>query len=107
MTFLGLLKAETDAREWCWEARDLLGFIRDGMSERKAAERARVTQEQLRQWKRIPGFRNAIRRAKREGPVVHIWSMDDLTEDDLSEPSIAPAPGTSEREIERQGWRRA
>src|SRR5262249_57337577 len=61
------LKSERDEGDWCYEARDLLSFVGQGMSERDAAARARVSAEELRAWRRIPGFRRALRRARRTG----------------------------------------
>jgi transposase len=61
----GLLKSERDETAWCYEARDVLGFVGEGMSERDAATRAGVSAEELRGWKRQKGFRAALRQARR------------------------------------------
>jgi len=67
MSFFGLLKSERDETEWCYEARDVIGFVGQGMTDSQAAERAGVSAEEMRAWKRQKGFRAALRRARRSG----------------------------------------
>jgi hypothetical protein len=63
----GLLKSEHDEAAWCYEARDVLGFVGQGMSERDAAARAGVSAEELRAWKRMKAFRAALKRVRKTG----------------------------------------
>jgi hypothetical protein len=63
----GLLKSERDVTDWCYQARDVLNFVGQSMSERDAAARAGVSAEELRGWKRQRGFRAALRQARRNG----------------------------------------
>lgn len=109
MTFLGLFRREVDERELVDKARSFLDGIRLGRSEREAAERAEVSAEELRGWKRDGAFRAAIKRAKRDGPGLTaqgICSFEQLDQLAPWDPYAPPPPGGSELEIERAGWRR-
>jgi hypothetical protein len=97
--FFGLLKSEKEARDWCYEAKDFLSFVGQGMSEREARDRARISSEELRQWKRMPGFRDAIRQARRNRGGLTAQGICSLAQ-------LAP-PETDEQAGERERLERA
>jgi len=102
VSFLGLFQRELDENELVWEDRAVIDGVRNGQSDADAAQAAGVDGETLRGWKRDPAFRQALRRAKVEGPrepTVH-----DLRPH--TDPSGIPPPGSSDFTIEQAGWRR-
>jgi hypothetical protein len=100
MSFFGLLKSEEDTTTWCSAAKDFLGFVGDGMSEREARDRARVSADQIRQWKRIPGFREAIRRARSNGGGLTAKGVCNLAQ------VMPPETDVEAGERERREWER-
>jgi hypothetical protein len=86
MTWFGLFKKETDLSDLVGEAHLFLGEVRNGKSEAEAARAVGASEEQVRLWKRHPGFRAAVKRAKTEEPGVGFFDLDAYDE---------PVPGTA------------
>jgi hypothetical protein len=103
---VSLYRQDFDESQLIPPARRVLGWIREGCSEREAANRAEVSDTELRAWKRDSGYRAAVRRAKKENPPRCIDLNARAAELGIADAYGAPPPGTPEREIERQGWRR-
>ena len=69
-----LYRREVEENELSSQAQNVLERVRHGMTETAAAESARVDPDELRQWKRDHGFRAALNRARRDGPVSpRVW----------------------------------
>lgn len=69
-----LYRREADENELSYQAQNVLERVRHGLSEAEAAESANVEVDELRRWKRTPGFRAALNRARREGPTApRVW----------------------------------
>ena len=66
MTFFGLFRREVDLSDAIPEAHAFLGEVRCGKSESEAANAVGASEEQVRLWKRHPGFREALKKAKTE-----------------------------------------
>jgi hypothetical protein len=80
VTWFGLFKKEVDLSDLVREAQLFLGEIRCGKSEAEAARAVGASQEQVRLWKRHPGFREALRKAKTEEPSKGFWTPQELEE---------------------------
>jgi hypothetical protein len=78
--WFGVRKREVDLGDPIPEVRSFLGEVRLGQSESEAAEAAGVDEETLRRWKRDPAFREALRKAKTDGPPQVFWNLSDYTE---------------------------
>jgi len=99
-----LFKREEDEREFSYPARAVLAAVARGLSEPEAAGEAGIDVAEVRQWKRDPAFRAALRRAKREGP--HEPKCIDLRNYLGGEsPPALPPPGTPQAQVEEEGWR--
>ena len=77
MTFLGLSEREVDEAQFTREAQWFLADLREGRSEREAAERSNVGADSLRRWNRDPAFRHALRRARRGEGYANVIFVDD------------------------------
>lgn len=83
------------------KATRLIDKIARGMPEVEAAAALKISEEELRQLRRNPHFREEVKRAREEGhkPPRIIRLADAI------DPNEPPPPGASEDAIERQGWR--
>lgn len=110
MDFLGLFRRETDEQELSMNARRLLGAVRSGKNPEEAAREANVSAEDLRRWMREPTFRAALRREPAPATVIDLRDVErgmiERSELPGGDPTAPPPPGSSEREISQQGWRK-
>jgi hypothetical protein len=103
-----LFKREAEDNALSYDAKALVWRVAAGMSEAAAAAEVGIEEEDLRRWRRKPAFREAIRRARREGPSEpHFTNLNDI---DAPPPSPFPPPGASDAqvdaEVKRKSWRR-
>ncbi|MGA2455589.1 MAG: hypothetical protein ABSG93_18945 [Solirubrobacteraceae bacterium] len=104
MTFLGLFKREIEDNELSSLARLLVGEVRNGASEDDAAKASDIDPETLREWRRNPAYRFAVRRARAQGPYEPACHNLNAIAAELDDPSAPPPPGTPDYQIEAAGW---
>ena len=97
-------KREEEDATLSLKAKRFIRAIRKGDSETEAARALGIDDEELRQLRRNPHFRDEVKAARERGPLVpRVVNLDDLVNPQHGD---LPRPSTSEARLEDAGWRR-